>query len=183
MFLHRLLILSNAPSALQISLSKGPCRQREELGSKRSVPFPIQRTRVMRVTRDVLFHRFTQLGLASSPEGLMEAPFELKRFGNDYTKTRTAKKLPYLAKQHTWPVQADRKTWEPGAVSRSKHTSNWRLSPKDWSGPHRYSMLGQDRACESFHPSPEAKGGGWKEWSGTTGSETMWIKHSEHSQA
>ncbi len=38
---------------------KEPYRQREELGSKRSVSFPIQQTRVTRVTRDVLFHRFT----------------------------------------------------------------------------------------------------------------------------
>ncbi len=33
------------------SAEKEPCRQREELGSERSVSFPIQRTRVMRVTR------------------------------------------------------------------------------------------------------------------------------------
>ncbi len=44
---------------LRFLCRKEPCRQREELGSKRSVSFPIQRTRVTRVTRDVLFHRFT----------------------------------------------------------------------------------------------------------------------------
>ncbi len=38
---------------------KEPCRQREELGRKCCVSFPIQRTRVTRVTRDVLYHRFT----------------------------------------------------------------------------------------------------------------------------
>ncbi len=38
---------------LRFLCRKGPCRQREELGSKRSVSFPIQRTRVTRVTRDV----------------------------------------------------------------------------------------------------------------------------------
>ncbi len=42
---------------LRFLCRKEPCRQREELGSKRSVSFPIQRTRVTRVTRDVLFHR------------------------------------------------------------------------------------------------------------------------------
>ncbi len=42
---------------LRFLCRKKPCRQREELGSKRSVSFPIQRTRVTRVTRDVLFHR------------------------------------------------------------------------------------------------------------------------------
>ncbi len=42
---------------LRFLCRKEPCRQREELGSERSVSFPIQRTRVMRVTRDVLFHR------------------------------------------------------------------------------------------------------------------------------
>ncbi len=42
---------------LRFLCRKEPCRQREELGSIRSVSFPIQRTRVMRVTRDVLFHR------------------------------------------------------------------------------------------------------------------------------
>ncbi len=36
---------------------KEPCRQRQELGSERSVSFPIKRTRVTRVTRDVLYHR------------------------------------------------------------------------------------------------------------------------------
>ncbi len=39
---------------------KDSCRQHEELGSKCSVSFPIQRTRVMRVTRDVLYQRFTK---------------------------------------------------------------------------------------------------------------------------
>ncbi len=39
------------------SAEKNPVRQREKLGSERSVSFPIQRTRVTRVTRDVLFHR------------------------------------------------------------------------------------------------------------------------------
>ncbi len=42
---------------LRFLCRKEPCRQREELGSERSVSFPIQRTRVTRVTRDVLFHR------------------------------------------------------------------------------------------------------------------------------
>ncbi len=42
---------------LRFLCRKEPCRQRVELGSKRSVSFPIQRTRVTRVTRDVLFHR------------------------------------------------------------------------------------------------------------------------------
>ncbi len=45
---------------LRFLCRKEPCRQREELGSKRSISFPIQRTRVTRVTRDVLFHRWTQ---------------------------------------------------------------------------------------------------------------------------
>ncbi len=44
---------------LRFLCRKESCRQREELGSKRSVSFPIQRTRVTWVTRDVLFHRFT----------------------------------------------------------------------------------------------------------------------------
>ncbi len=44
---------------LRFLCRKEPCRQREELGSKRSVSFPIQRTRVTQVTREVLFHRFT----------------------------------------------------------------------------------------------------------------------------
>ncbi len=44
---------------LRFLCRKEPCRQHEELGSKRSVSFPIQITSVTRVTRDVLFHRFT----------------------------------------------------------------------------------------------------------------------------
>ncbi len=42
---------------LRFLCRKESCRQREELGSKRSVSFPTQRTRVTQVTRDVLFHR------------------------------------------------------------------------------------------------------------------------------
>ncbi len=42
---------------LRFLCRKEPCRQREKLGSERSVSFPIQRTRVTWVTRDVLFHR------------------------------------------------------------------------------------------------------------------------------
>ncbi len=38
---------------LRFLCRKEPCRQREELGSERSVSFPIKRTRVTRVTRDV----------------------------------------------------------------------------------------------------------------------------------
>ncbi len=44
---------------LRFLCRKEPCRQSEELGSERSVSFPIKRTRVTRVTRDVLYHRFT----------------------------------------------------------------------------------------------------------------------------
>ncbi len=42
---------------LRFLCRKESCRQREKLGSERSVSFPIQRTRVTWVTRDVLFHR------------------------------------------------------------------------------------------------------------------------------
>ncbi len=45
---------------LRFLCRKEPCWQREELGSIRSVSFPIQRTRVTRVTRDILYHRFTR---------------------------------------------------------------------------------------------------------------------------
>ncbi len=72
-FLRRLLILANAQSAP--CPWKGPCRQREELGSKRSISFPIQRTRVTRVTQDVLFNRFIQCCV------------KLRRFGNDIPNT------------------------------------------------------------------------------------------------
>ncbi len=44
---------------LRFLCRKEPCRQHEELGSKRSVSFPVQRTRVTWVTQNVLFHRFT----------------------------------------------------------------------------------------------------------------------------
>ncbi len=60
---------------LRFLCRKGPCRQREELGSKRGVSFPIQRTRVTRVNQDVLFHRFTWLCI------------KLTRFGNDKPNT------------------------------------------------------------------------------------------------
>ncbi len=40
---------------LRFLCRKGPCRQREELGSKCSISFPIQRTRDMQVTRNFLF--------------------------------------------------------------------------------------------------------------------------------
>ncbi len=49
---------------LRFLCRKGLCRQRQELGSKCNISFPIQRTRVTRVTRDVLFHRFTRRCLA-----------------------------------------------------------------------------------------------------------------------
>ncbi len=60
---------------LRFLCRKGPCRQREELGSKRSVSFLIQRTRVTRVNQDVLFYRFTWLCI------------KLTRFGNDKPNT------------------------------------------------------------------------------------------------
>ncbi len=60
---------------LRFLCRKRTCRQRKELGSKRSVSFPIQWTRVTRVTRDVLFHRFHS------------TLHKLSRFGNDVPNT------------------------------------------------------------------------------------------------
>ncbi len=75
---------------LRFLCRKEPCRQREELGSKRSVSFPIQRTRVTRVTRDVLYHRFSRrCGL---------------HFGNDIPNTPSWKRClsgPIMNQQHT----------------------------------------------------------------------------------
>ncbi len=90
---------------LRFLCQKGPCRQRNELGSKRSVSFPIQRTRVMRVTRDVLFHRFTQCCVSEDALGTIY-------------QTRQAKSAADY-EPDSGLVQAD-KTWEPGAMSRSK---------------------------------------------------------------
>ncbi len=95
---------------LRFLCRKRTCQQRKELGSKRSVSFPIQWTRVTRVTRDVLFHRFTRRCISFH---VWETMYQIHQ----------AKTLPYLARlrtrQHARPVQTDR-TWEPGAVSRSK---------------------------------------------------------------
>ncbi len=84
------------------SAKEGPCRQREELGSKCSVSFPIQRTRVTQVTQDILFHRFTRHCV------------KLTRFENYIPLPG-----PITNQKHTRLVQTDR-TWEHGAVSRSK---------------------------------------------------------------
>ncbi len=56
---------------LRFLCRKRTCQQRKELGSKRSVSFPIQWTRVTRVTRDVLFHRFTRRCISFHALGTM----------------------------------------------------------------------------------------------------------------
>ncbi len=92
---------------LRFLCRKEPCRQREELGSECSVSFPIQRTRVTRVTRDALFHRWTQRCV--------------ERIGNDIPNTPSWS-AAYLVQWWTnniRSVQTD-KTWEPGAVSTSR---------------------------------------------------------------
>ncbi len=86
---------------LRFLCRKELCRQREELGSKRSVSFPIQRTRVMRVTRDVLFHRFTRR-------------YSL-RIGNDIPNTPSWKRClsgPVMNQHHTVSSnRQDLRTW------------------------------------------------------------------------
>ncbi len=67
---------------LRFLCRKEPCRQREELGSERSVSFPIKRTRVTWVTRDVLYHRFTY------------AAWKLFTLWERYTKNAKLKTLP-----------------------------------------------------------------------------------------
>ncbi len=79
--------------------------EKNSVGSVRSLAanaaFPIQRTRVMRVTRDVLYHRFTQrCGL---------------RFGNDIPNTPSWKRClsgPIMNQQHTvGSNRQDLRTW------------------------------------------------------------------------
>ncbi len=59
-FLRCLIIPRTCHLLLKFLCRKGPCLHHEELGSKRSISFPIERTRVTRVTQDVFYHRFTQ---------------------------------------------------------------------------------------------------------------------------
>ncbi len=86
---------------LRFLCRKEPCRQREELGSECSVSFPIQRTRVTRVTRDVLFHRWTQRCV--------------ERIGNDIPNTPSWKRClsgPIMNQQHTVGLnRQDLRTW------------------------------------------------------------------------
>ncbi len=88
---------------LRFLCRKEPCRQREELGSIRSVSFPIQRTRVTRVTRDVLFHRWTQRCI--------------DRFGNDIPNTPSWKSLLIWSNN------------EPTTYGRFKQTGPENLEP------------------------------------------------------
>ncbi len=96
---------------LRFLCRKEPCRQREELGSKRSVSFPIQRTRVTRVTQDVLYHRFTRrCGL---------------RFGNDIPNMPSWKRClsgPIMNQQHTvGSNRQDLRTWSRINIKVVKH--------------------------------------------------------------
>ncbi len=124
---------------LRFLCRKELCRQREELGSKRSVSFPIQRTRVTRVTRDVLYHRFTQHCVLHKQAKWRLSPSEKSCF--DVASPRR----PAPKQTNNWGDFLQ-------TLERSTYSFNALTGQSMW----------------SLSSSLEAKGGGWKEWSVTT---------------
>ncbi len=112
---------------LRFLCRKEPCRQCEELGSERSVSFPIKRTRVTWVTRDVLYHRFTY------------AAWKLFTLWERYTKHAKLKTLP------TWSNN------EPTTYGRFKQTRSENLEPyqsqgcKTWQRCAERTILSQHK--------------------------------------